>query len=378
MSDQKVPQAPDYSPMINAFNSIAASASQHGTDALNWAKDQVANNKGLVDQVNKGLLDTQGTFSQAGKDALAQSQKNTTDATDYIRAQRDKYTDPTRIQSDMGAAEAGVAQSFDAARAAHTQELEGYGLNPADTRLQALDLSTRVQQAAAAAGAGNTAARTDEQLATGANTQLLGQGNVQAGQAVADTGVGNTAGTAAVGNAINNTASGNQSLGTGLQWTGAQTGAVGGAVSGQNTGFQNTAESDKIANSTSSGLGTLLGAGLGAMGKGGALASGGALAFLAEGGAVPDGPVGGEVPVTASPSRGAITDDVRATGPGGAIRLNGGEFVIPKDVVSWEGEKSLQNLIAKARKAKQGATAKPAVGGPDPAAPQFQQRAAVG
>jgi len=108
----------------------------------------------------------------------------------------------------------------------------------------------------------------------------------------------------------------------------------------------------------------------GAFGAGGALASGGALAFLEEGGAVP---------IDASPSGGAATDDVTASGPGGngAIRLNAGEFVIPKDAVSWLGEKTLQDLILKARKGKAEATAKPrqqAPGGPDPASPAFQPR----
>jgi hypothetical protein len=213
---------------------------------------------------------------------------------------------------------------------------------------------------------------------------LQNQGNTSTQTGINLTSQGNAAGTGAVSNTLANTASGYQGLGTGLAWTAPQTSALTGATSATNTGFTNQAEADKISNSSSSGLGSLLGAGLGALGKGGALAEGGALAFLmAEGGSVPPGglPTGnpqdapqgtpqGAVPMEASPSNGAVTDDVPAQGPGGAIRLNGGEFVIPKDVVSWEGEKSLQNLIAKARKAKEGAQAKPTVGPAPPAAQQ--------
>jgi hypothetical protein len=50
---------------------------------------------------------------------------------------------------------------------------------------------------------------------------------------------------------------------------------------------------------------------------------------------------GNMVPPEASPSNGAQTDDVHAM-------LNEGEFVVPKPVASWYGEKFLQNLIKKA------------------------------
>jgi hypothetical protein len=69
---------------------------------------------------------------------------------------------------------------------------------------------------------------------------------------------------------------------------------------------------------------------------------------------------GGGVPYSASPSRGAVEDDVPATTDTGQdLRLNAGEFVIPKDVSHWVGQRSLQALIDKSRKEKAGATAKP-------------------
>lgn len=62
---------------------------------------------------------------------------------------------------------------------------------------------------------------------------------------------------------------------------------------------------------------------------------------------------GGPVPRSASPSRGKQTDDISA-------RLNAGEYVIPKDVVSHQGTKFFTDLIAKSRKLRTGMTgAKP-------------------
>ena len=281
----------------------------------------------------------------------------------------------------MGAAQANVGQAFDAARDASVRELEGYGINPADTRFSALDLGTRLQEAASKASAGTTAARQDEAIANQANTALLNQGNVDTQGGINLTSQGNAAGTGAVSNRLANTASGYQGLGTGLAWTQPQTASIGGAAGAQNQQFTNQVDAYKAEQASSSGLGSLAGAALGAMGKGGALASGGALAFLEDGGVVPDqvtssGNPQGAIPIEASPSRGAVTDDVAASGPTGGIRLNGGEFIIPKDVVSWEGERALQALIAKARKGKEGAQARPAVG---PAPPQAaQQQPAIG
>lgn len=486
MSDTKTPTSPDYSSITSAYNATANTATQHANDSLNWAKDQVGKTQDLNAAVNKGLTDTQKLFTGASKDQLDQSKdwlgtaksqlgKSTdqtnlansqqkilndtldvskgqvsranelfdaagnkravasgdiADSTGYLRNTRAKYNDPSRVASDMGASEAGVAQATEAARAAQTQQLESYGLNPGDVRFQGLDLSARLQAAAAKAAAGTTASRTDEAIANAANDKLLAQGNTgdtQAGSltgqgtsvgnlanttgnlalgagslsnntatlsnntgalanstgtlanntgALANTSAGTAtnAGTAAVGNSNATTNSGSSALGTGVQWTGQNLSALSGETSAKNTSYTNQADADKAYNSASSGIGSALGtiAGLGTGGGstvgGAALSSLGtaAMSFLAEGGAIPDGPVGGAIPVEASPSRGAITDDVRASGPSGPIRLNGGEFVIPKDVVQWEGEKSLQNLIMKARKAMEQAPAKPAVGGPQP------------
>jgi len=379
MSDQETPPAPDYSPYLTAFQDIAAAAKTHGDEALKWAQDQVASNKDLLDQVNKGLLDVQTTFTDAAKQRLQQSGDTITKGLTNLEAQYEKYTDPARKAASMGAAEAGAAQANEAARKSSMAELESYGLNPGSVRYAGLDAGVRLQDAASRVGAGNIAARTDDALADQTNQQILAEGNALAGQSNANAATGAGAGTGAVGGANSTTATGGGVLGTGLQWTGADTNAVQGGVGATNTGFSNTAKSAEISNSSSSGLGSLLGIGASMLGKGGALASGGALAFLEDGGAVDDvDSGGGAVPVEMSPSGGAAIDDVDAVSPGGPAKLNAGEFVMPDDATKWYGEKFFQNLILKARKEKGEAQAKPenrpAVGGPAPADPAFQPR----
>lgn len=384
MSENDVAPPPDYSPFMNAFKDIASYSREQSNDALAWAKEQVASNKGLLDQVNKGLLDTQTTFSQAAKDRLGQAGDLIGTGIDNLKAQYEKYTDPTRKAASMGAAGAQAAQATEAARKASMSELESYGINPGAVRYGGLDAAARLQSAATRVGAENIAGRQDDMLADQTNQQIINEGNVLSGAANQNAGTAGSSGTGAVSGANSTTGTGGGVLGTGLQWTGQGSNALTGGFNAQAKGYDQTLAQQKLENESSSGVGSLLGLGASMLGKGGALASGGALsgvgsalagglAFLEDGGEVP----GGAVPLEASPSGGEITDDVAAESPGGAIRLDGGEFVIPKDVVSWEGEKSLQNLIMKARKAKGEAQAKPRVqspGGPDPASPAFQPR----
>lgn len=79
------------------------------------------------------------------------------------------------------------------------------------------------------------------------------------------------------------------------------------------------------------------------------------------------------VPPEASPSGGAAVDDVTA-------QVSAGEFVVPKDVTAWYGEKYMQGLIDKARKEMQTKTAAPTMGPPPQAmaiSPTFQSEGAM-
>lgn len=345
MSDQKVPTAPDYSPIINAYNAISAHASQRGDEAYAWAKDQVANNKDLINQINTGLKDISSVFTTAGKDALAKGQQTVDDATGYLKDQRDRYRDPNYVANQQGAAQAQVGQAFDQARNASIQELESYGVNPSATRFAGLDASARLQRAAAQVSAGTNEARNAETKADAANAALLGQGNTNVATGTNLTSAGTNAGQAQIQNNLAGTASGANVLGTDLAWTGTKSNALGGAASTMGQQFKDQATADKMSNESSSGIGSALGL---------AASIGGKFFGFEGGGAIPDSPdetTGGPVDPSLSPTGGAATDDVDASAPGmPEIRLNGGEFIIPKDVAQWLGEQSIRKLIMKARK----------------------------
>ena len=90
---------------------------------------------------------------------------------------------------------------------------------------------------------------------------------------------------------------------------------------------------------------------------GGGYGGGGYGGYARGGGVLPhgNGTSGGFVPRSASPSRGAQTDDIPA-------RLNAREFVIPQDVADWKGQEFFQKLIEQSRKARSSPQGAPAQG----------------
>lgn len=126
------------------------------------------------------------------------------------------------------------------------------------------------------------------------------------------------------------TASGAQTMGTGQGWQGLGNQGIASWGNILNTGFNNQMDAWKAKQEQSSGWGSALGL---------------AASFL------PGFADGGAIPEEASPSNGAIVDDVPAIIDGqGQARLNAGEFVLPEDVTRWIGEKGIQQMILKSRK----------------------------
>jgi hypothetical protein len=94
----------------------------------------------------------------------------------------------------------------------------------------------------------------------------------------------------------------------------------------------------------------------GAFGGNGSTFGGVSTGFYASGG--PAG--GGAIPAEASPSGGRQVDDVPAKlNGGGDLRLNAGEFVVPRDVAAWKGHEFFQKLIDQSRKARMAGSAHP-------------------
>lgn len=458
---------------------------------LGIQQDQLANQKSQLDfqDTQKGVQDVQLKFQQdlqqiqqdfrgdqqaiqqKADELYSQYQKTYPAAMEKFAADAAAYDTPERRAQAGAEAQAGVGMQFQAARDAATRQLEAFGVKPSDTRFAALDLGTRIKEAAQKASADRMAQLQTEQQGFSLRDAAIKQGSVLPGQSTAMTGQANTAGSnvnaagqtavgagntavgagntavgagntaATFGNVANqagavgaqfgslaNQAGANQiSAGTGATSainaatgaTNAATGATSGATQAQtgalaaNTGaaaetgaagdltnralttetgvagaaapyvnaatggvnsqtaaskadYDNKLAEFKAEQTNTSGLGALAGAiagplikaGMGSLTGGASLA--GDLVTDASGTGTAKGlnlqfAEGGAIPMSTSPSQGQQTDDVKAM-------LNAGEFIMPKDVTSWYGEKFFQQLIAKAQNEKSKATAKPAVG----------------
>jgi hypothetical protein len=364
-SKNSAPPPPDLSGVANASKEAAELQYKLGQDQLNWARDQYAQNKGVTDKVVDSLLAGQEQTQKQAQEYYQRYKDVYEPAQDRYLQDAENYDTPQRRDQQIGAAQAAVGQNFNAARDAATRQLESFGVDPSSTRYAALDIGSRSAEAAAKAAAGTQSALNTEQTGLALRANAINMGNGLPAQSNASYGTSAGTGTGAVNSGNSTMATGASAMGNPTSYFGGGNSAVGNWGNTLNQGYQNSLNQWKADQSASSGWGSLLGAGLGmAMGiptNGSTIGS--KLFGFAEGGAIP---------AEASPSGGAITDDVPAQVNGGPeIRVNAGEFVMPRDVTSWLGEKQLQTMIQKARQEKQGAVAKPAIG----PAPQQKQPA---
>lgn len=356
------PAAPDYGPLVAASEKSAKYAYDMAQRQQDWAEKTYADNKDVSDIVIDKAL---GALDQQEADAArarSRYQSLFEPLEEQLAYDAETYASPERQEYEAGKAEADVAAQFEQARNTAASRLEGYGVDPSQTRQGALDLGTRIAEAAGQASAGNQARTNTENIGRALRSEAINVGRGYPGQINASMAGASGAGNQAAGTGLATTASGAQTMGTGMGWQGMGNNAVTGWGNIINQGFQNQLDSYKAENDASSGWGSVLGTGLGFASK--------FIKPFAEGGAVPEpGMEDGMIPMEASPSGGAIPDDIPAQIEGGQpAQLNAGEFVVPQDVVKWLGEKGMQQVILKARKEMQGGNgerpAQPDIGPP--------------
>jgi hypothetical protein len=345
------PAAPDYAPLAAASEASAKYSYELAKKQQAWAEKTYADNKEISDVVIQKAM---GALDKQTADADRARQRYQTifePLEEQLAYDAETYASPARQEYEAGKAEADVAAQFEQARTTAAQRLEGFGVDPSQTRQGALDLGTRIAEAAAQASAGNQARTQTENIGRALRSEAINVGRGYPGQINASQQGANAAGQQGVNTGLATTASGAQTMGTGQGWQG--TGNQGLATWGNilNQGYQNQMAQFEADQNASSGWGNVLGTGLGF-----------AASFLEEGGVIPEpGSVqrfadGGQpIPEEMSPSGGAIPDDIPAEIDGQApARLNAGEFVVPQDVVKWVGEKGMQQFILKARKELEG------------------------
>lgn len=360
-SKNTTPPPPDYGPLIEASKQQMDRAYELSKDQLEWAKERYGEDSAIAKQVIEQALARQSTQdANAAKDRERYETKFQPQE-DKLIADADSYASTERQEYEAGKAMGSVGESFEASRRAAAQNLESFGVDPSSTRYAALDAGSRIAQAAAAAAAGNTARDATQDKARQMRSEAIQVGLTYPGNIATNQSLATQTGNSAVNSGIATTGSGASTMGTPQGYLGLAGGALGNWGNILNTSYQNQLDKNKADNDSSSGIGGLLGAGLGLLGSSGVGGATGLGMFLEDGGAVP---------THASPSGGKAVDDVPA-------RLTAGEFVIPADVLSWKGEEFFQKLIDGSRKAKPAAPAQPQQGAIPIEAPRFASRTAI-
>lgn len=352
----KAPPPPDYSGIEAANKEAAQLQYQLGRAQLDWAKDQYAQDQIITNKVINSALDTMSVNKRNAAEDRARYENLYQPLENQAIKEAKDFASPERQRYEMGRAEAGVGQEFKAARDAATASLESYGVDPSSTRFAAMDSTSRLMEGAAKAAAGNNARVQTEAMGRAMRSEAINVGRGYPGQIAQTYGTALQGGAQGANTQLAQTASGGNTMGTAQGYFGGAQNALNSWGNTLNQGYQNQLGAYNANQSSSSGLGTLLGAGLGYL-------------MMADGGAVPSGDVttGGKIPPEASPSNGKAIDDVPAM-------LTEGEFVLPKDVVQWKGEEWAQKEIMKAREAKSKAQAQPKTGLAPPMRPNFVSR----
>jgi hypothetical protein len=338
------PAAPDYSWVQDTIKDMVSYATKTSGEQMEWAKKAYSENKKVSDMVIDkalGWMDRQEDWAikdRAMYETVFQPLERA------LAKEAEEYATPARQQAEAAKAEADVAAQFKAARDTAAARLEQFGVDPSQTRQGALDLGTRVAEAAAQSSAGNQARTAAENLGRQLRSEAISVGRGYPAQYQGAAGASGQSGNQAANTGLATTASGAQTMGTPYQWSGL--GLQGAQAWGniQSQSYRDQMEKWKADQESSSGWGDIIGK-----------VAGTAMRFIPgfqEGGEVPSI---GAIPDEMSPTGGAITDDVTATIDGETpAALNAGEFVFPKDVMQWKGEEWAQKEINKARQAMAG------------------------
>lgn len=319
--------------MGNLFMGIAAMQAadkqyQLGMEQLNWAKQTYADFKPYMIEGTEQSLADQKWSSQTARDQYQFYTDTYKPLEQEYVQQVENWDTPERREQMAGQAQSAVASQFEQARNAAAQQLESFGVDPSSTRYAALDLGTRTQQAAAQAGAGTKAIQDVENMGLGLKGQAINTGRGYQQNVNQTIGTGSSSGIGGMGALNNFFGTSSNAMTAPVAWYNAGNQAQGNAI----TAFNNyTNNGIKQQQANQQGMQGMM------SGISGLLSS---VMSLEDGGAIPQD--GGHVPEGSDPYNGAIPDGVNA-------RLSEGEFVIPRDVVEWEGQKNIYKMIDRAK-----------------------------
>lgn len=267
MGKKSAPAPPDYSSLSESSEKAAELSYKISQEQLAWSKEMWSEQKETVNTVLDTQMEQMGEQWQIAKDDRARYEEMYLPMEEqYLQKAQDWDSDERRGE-EVAKAQTEVGTQFDAARQNALQRLESYGIDPSQTRSQALDLGVRMEQAKATAGAANNARTQIEKEGMG----MMGE-SINVGRGMASQGLNYAASSQNAGNSAGNTASSWQgagnSMGSPTAWNSAGNQSTQTGVSAKNAQFSNSMDSYNAtqANSAWNTVAGLAGAGMGATG----------------------------------------------------------------------------------------------------------------
>ena len=321
MCCQSPPDAPDLGPTAEASEEVARMQQQTAQEQLAWAREQDTNNRALLQEVlDIQLPAMRNQFDQAESDRERYTSMFRP-FEDRFAAEAEAYDSPERRQREMGAAIGDVNTAFDAQRKNALQRLEGFGVDPSQTRNAALDIGVRTQQAMAQAQAATGANRRVEDTGRALRSDVINMGRGALSNAAGFYGQAVGAGGAAQQGALNTTQSGAGAIQSSMGFSGQALQGYGQSADIMSQNFNNQMGSWNAQQQQNAGMMQGLGT----------------LAMMADGGEVD--PTDGMINTGMGDGSG-VDDSV-------PIMASDGEFVIPADVVRKKGEEFFEKLVDK-------------------------------
>ena len=325
MGKKSGPKPPDYTQIYQAQLQMGRESAEVAREQLAWGREQDAANRALLERVlgvQLPIMEEQFRNAQEDRQRYEQVFLPIEDA---LIEEFQNYGTPERFDKERGRAIADVNANFESQRKNALARLESYGIDPSQTRNQALDLGMRTAQAAVQAGAADSATQRVENTGRALRAEAINIGRGLPSQVAQSYGQSIGAGQAGVGGAATSQGATIAAMNSGLGWQNAAYQGYGGAMNTQAQGFADQmAQANFQQAATGQWMdlaGSLGGAAMGFMEGGGQ---------VTEQGALPVSPIPGSTdrkPMMATP----------------------GEVVVPKDVAEWKGLEFFEKLKVQSR-----------------------------
>jgi hypothetical protein len=262
-SGSSAPPPPDYSGIAMASAEQAKQQAQTSKDQLAWSKEQWNQQWPVTQRYMESMVANSDAQTANAAHDRARYEQTYQPLEDKLVSTATGWNSPVRAEQESGAAQADVATAFDAQRKSALSTLESYGIDPSQTRFGALDLGTRVSQAAATAAAGTQSRKNTEATGLGLLGEAINIGKGYPGQVSQSYAGATSAGSSGITSGLNTANTYGNMMGTGLDWSKASTGSLGTWGNALNQSYGNQMDAAKLnqqgQSNTMQGIGSLIG-----------------------------------------------------------------------------------------------------------------------